>query len=79
MKNRPVTSRAGRVRIQCAASATISGERHLAATASPPSRLRTAAVSMAVSGQSALTARPSAANSAAMPSVSIDMPNLATE
>ena len=38
----------------------ISGERLIAATASPPSRLRTAAVSIAVSGHSELTAMPSA-------------------
>ena len=55
----------------------ISGERLIEATASPPSRLRTAAVSIAVSGHSELTPMPSAANSALMPSVHIDMPNLA--
>ena len=54
----------------------ISGLRQLAAMASPPSTLRTAAVSIAVSGHSAFTPmRP--ANSAAMPSVHRLMPNLA--
>ena len=77
MKKLPVVSRDGRRKIACAASARISGERLIAATLSPPSRLRTAAVSIAVSGHSEFTAMPSLANSALMPSVHIDMPNFA--
>jgi hypothetical protein len=55
----------------------ISTLRHSAAIASPPSAKRTAAVSIAVSGQSELTATPRPLNSAAMPSVHRLMPNLA--
>ena len=55
----------------------ISGFREAAAIASPPSAKRTAAVSIAVSGQSELTATPFDLNSAAMPSVQRLMPYLA--
>ena len=74
MKKLPLQSR--RDTIACAASAMISGLRQSAAIASPPSANRTAAVSIAVSGQSELTpTRPF--SSAAMPSVHRLMPNLA--
>jgi hypothetical protein len=60
-----------------AASATISGRRQARVMASPPSRLRTAAVSMAVSGQREFTAMPSWRNSSAMARVHRLMPNFA--
>ena len=65
--------RAGWDTIQCQASATISGLRLARRIASPPI-MAMAAVSIAVRGQSALTATPRARCSAAMPSTHIDMP-----
>ena len=59
--------RASAVRIRWAASAMISGWRERRSVASPPSRLATAAVAMAVRGQSALTAMPRRLNSSARP------------
>ncbi len=68
MRNCPVNSRLGLVRIACAASAMISGVRERF-TNSAPTTLRMAAVSMVVRGHSELTAMPSARSSAASPTV----------
>ena len=78
MKKLPVVVRAGRVRMWCAASATISGRRERAIAASPPSRFCTAAVAMSVRGHSELNAMPASAYSAAMPSVHMLIPNFAS-
>ena len=79
MKNRPVHSRAGRFKMTCAASATISGLRERRIIAAPPSANSTAAVAMVVRGQSALQAMPAARYSCASPSMHSDMPYLDSE
>jgi hypothetical protein len=48
-------------------------------TLSPPSRFCTAAVAIVVRGHSVFAAIPSEANSAASPSVTMVMPNFASE
>ena len=79
MKKLPVVSRAGRVRMWCAASATISGRRERAIAASPPSRFCTAAVAISVRGHSELNGDARRArSSAAMPSVHMLIPNFAS-
>ena len=77
MKKFPVQSDDERVRMAWAASAMISGVRLILAMPSPPSKLRTAAVSIAVSGHNELTPIASFLNSAAIPNVHIDMPYFA--
>src|SRR5215472_16718550 len=74
MKKWPVHSRAGRVRIAWAASATIPGLRERRIMAGPPRANSTAAVAMVVRGQSALQAMPAARNSSAIPSMHSDIP-----
>src|SRR5688500_18590772 len=77
MKNLPVTSFDGLVRIACAASPMIDGLREPRIAASPPRRFWIAAVAMVVRGHRALTAMPSFLNSPLMPRTHIDMPNFA--
>jgi hypothetical protein len=77
MKKFPVHSRAGRVRIACAASLMMSGVRERCIPS--PNRFRTAAVAMRVRGHSEFTATPSAANSYENPSVVRLIPYLAVD
>src|SRR3989442_12957579 len=77
MKNLPVHFLLGRVKIACAASATMRGSRERRTDSSPPSRLRTAAVAMVVRGHRELAAMPYSLNSSAKPRVQRLMPYLA--
>src|SRR5690606_26109559 len=72
IRNRPLKPCAGRDRIACAASATISGLRQFAM--STPGSMLTASVAITVRGHSAFTATPLRPNSAARPRVTKLMP-----
>ena len=75
IKKFPVVARLSCVKIQCAASATISGVRPRSGCA--PGMICSAAVAIIVRGHSAFTPIPSGLNSSAIPSTHMLIPNFA--